>query len=83
MTQQKNKTMKTLTKITVFITTMIIVLLSTTSCFVDGLSGIRGSRNVVSEDRDISSNFETIKVNPHEKNFGLAGILVGLLRSYH
>lgn len=54
--------MKTLTKITVFITTMIIVLLSTTSCFVDGLSGIRGSRNVVSEDRDISSNFETIKV---------------------
>jgi len=30
-----------------------------------------------------NKNFETIKVNPHEKNFGLAGILVGLLRSYH
>lgn len=41
---------------------MLLVLFVTTSCFVDGLTGIRGNRNVVSEDRSISSNFEAIKV---------------------
>lgn len=30
-----------------------------------------------------NKDYEVIKVNPREKNFGLAGILVGLLRSYH
>lgn len=41
---------------------MLLVLFVTTSCFVDGLTGIRGNRNVVSEDRSISSNFDVIKV---------------------
>jgi len=30
-----------------------------------------------------NKDFETIRVDPMEKNFGLAGVLVGLLRSYH
>ncbi|RLA62936.1 MAG: repressor LexA [Epsilonproteobacteria bacterium] len=30
-----------------------------------------------------NKDFAVIKVNPSEKTFGLAGILVGLLRSYH
>ena len=30
-----------------------------------------------------NKDFKPIIVNPNEKNFGLAGILVGLLRSYH
>ena len=50
--------MKTLTKITA----MLILLISTTSCFVDGFTGIKGNRNVVSEDRTISDNFDEIKV---------------------
>lgn len=54
--------MKTLIKITVLITTYLVLLFTTTSCFVEGMTGIKGSRNVVSEDRNISSNFENIKV---------------------
>jgi len=54
--------MKTLIKITVLITTYLVLLFTTTSCFVEGLTGIKGSKNVVSEERDISSNFETINV---------------------
>jgi len=54
--------MKTLIKITVLITTYLVLLFTTTSCFIEGMTGIKGSRNVVSEERDISSNFETIKV---------------------
>lgn len=54
--------MKTLIKITVLITTFLVLLFTTTSCFVEGLTGIKGSRNVVSEERNISSDFETIKV---------------------
>jgi len=50
--------MKTLTKITC----LLVLLVSTTSCFMDGLTGIKGNRNVVSEDRTISSNFDVIKV---------------------
>ena len=50
--------MKTLTKITA----MLLLLISTTSCFVDGFTGIKGNRNVVSEDRTISDNFDEIKV---------------------
>lgn len=53
--------MKTLVKITILITTYLILLFTTTSC-IDGLTGIKGSKNVVSEERDISSNFESIKV---------------------
>ncbi len=54
--------MKTLIKITVFITTLLVLLFSTTSCFVEGLTGVKGSRVVISEDRDISSDFESIQV---------------------
>ena len=54
--------MRTLVKITVLITTYLVLLFTTTSCFVDGMTGIRGSRVVVSEDRNINSNFESIKV---------------------
>lgn len=54
--------MKTLVKITVLITTYLIILFTTTSCFVEGISGIKGSNKVVSEDRNISSDFESIKV---------------------
>ena len=50
--------MKALTKITA----MLLLLISTTSCFVDGFTGIKGNRNVVSEDRTISDNFDEIKV---------------------
>lgn len=54
--------MRTLVKITVLITTYLVLLFTTTSCFVDGMTGIRGSRVVVSEDRNINSDFESIKV---------------------
>lgn len=54
--------MNTLTKITVFIALIILTLLTTTSCMVEGLSGIKGNRNVISEDRNISSDFDKIKV---------------------
>jgi hypothetical protein len=54
--------MRTLVKITVLITTYLVLLFTTTSCFIDGMTGIRGSRVVVSEDRNISSDFESIKV---------------------
>lgn len=54
--------MKTLLKITVLITTYLVILFSTSSCNLGGLAGIKGSNNVISEERDISSNFETIKV---------------------
>jgi len=54
--------MRTLVKITVLITTYLVLLFTTTSCFIDGMTGIKGSRTVVSEDRNISSDFESIKV---------------------
>lgn len=50
--------MKTLTKITA----IIVLLITTSSCFIDGMTGIKGNGNVVSEDRTINSNFEMIKV---------------------
>jgi len=50
--------MKTLTKITV----ILVVLFTTSSCFMDGITGIKGNRNVVSEDRTISNDFDAIKV---------------------
>lgn len=41
---------------------MLVMLFTTTSCFVDGFTGIRGNRNVVSEERSINENFDAIKV---------------------
>ncbi|UMB61882.1 DUF2807 domain-containing protein [Lutibacter sp. A80] len=50
--------MKTLTKFTA----MLFILILTTSCFIDGFSGIKGNRNVVSEERTIQTDFDEIKV---------------------
>ena len=49
--------MKTFTKLTA----ILLLVLTTTSCFIDGLTGIKGNGEVVSEDRTISSNFNEIK----------------------
>jgi hypothetical protein len=54
--------MRTLVKITVLISIYLTLLFTTTSCFVDGFIGIRGNRNVVSEERSIRSDFEIINV---------------------
>lgn len=50
--------MKTLIKLT----TLLLLLVTTTSCFMDVLGGIKGNGEVVSEDRTISSNFSEIIV---------------------
>ena len=50
--------MKTITKISV----LFILLISTTSCFVEGITGIKGNGNVLSEDRTITNDFNEIKV---------------------
>jgi len=50
--------MKTLTKVTA----ILVLLITTSSCFMEGITGIRGNGNVVSEDREISSDFDAIKV---------------------
>ena len=50
--------MKTIVKIT----TMLVLLITTSSCFIDGMTGIRGNGSIVSEDRTINSNFDEIKV---------------------
>jgi len=50
--------MKTLTKITA----ILVLLITTSSCFMEGITGIKGNGNVVSEDREISSDFDAIKV---------------------
>jgi len=54
--------MKILIKITVLITTYLVLLFTTTSCFIDGVTGIRGNGKIISEDRSISSDFDVIKV---------------------
>lgn len=54
--------MRTLVKITILISIYLALLFTTTSCFVDGVIGIRGNRNVVSEERSIRSDFEIINV---------------------
>jgi hypothetical protein len=51
--------MKTILKYTAI---LLVLCTTTTSCFMDGITGIKGNRNVVSEDRSIDSDFETIKV---------------------
>ena len=43
-------------------TSILLLFITTTSCFMDGITGIKGNRNVVSEDRSIDADFETIKV---------------------
>jgi hypothetical protein len=50
--------MKTLTKLTA----IVFLLITTTSCFVDGITGIKGNGNVQTDDRNISSDFTSIKV---------------------
>ncbi|MFB0938511.1 MAG: hypothetical protein ACJAV9_000586 [Urechidicola sp.] len=50
--------MKRVTKIT----TLLFLLVMTTSCFFNGF-GIQGNGNVVSDDRNISSNFSGIEVS--------------------
>jgi len=50
--------MKTVTKLIM----MFVVLITTSSCFIDGITGIRGNQNVISETRDINSNFEEIDI---------------------
>ncbi|PHS53861.1 MAG: DUF2807 domain-containing protein [Lutibacter sp.] len=54
--------MNTLTKITIYLALLLVILFTTTSCFVEGFTGIRGNRNVVSEDRSIHEDFNAIKV---------------------
>ncbi len=50
--------MKTITKILA----IVILLFTTTSCFIDAFTGIKGNRNVITEDRSINSDFANIKV---------------------
>ncbi|MDO9136539.1 MAG: DUF2807 domain-containing protein, partial [Lutibacter sp.] len=54
--------MKTLVRITILISIYLALLFSTTSCIFDGVVGIKGNRNVVSEERSIRSDFEIINV---------------------
>lgn len=54
--------MRTLVRITILISIYLTLLFTTTSCFVDGVIGIRGNKNVVSEERSIRSDFEIINV---------------------
>jgi len=41
---------------------MFVVLFITSSCFMDGIIGIKGNRNVISESRTISSKFNKIDI---------------------
>lgn len=50
--------MKTLTKLLA----ILVLLITSTSCFIDGMTGIRGNGNIISEDRTISNDFDVIKV---------------------
>ena len=50
--------MKTITKLIA----MLVVLFATTSCFIDGFTGIRGNKNVISESRTINSKFNEIDI---------------------
>ncbi|MDO9036842.1 MAG: head GIN domain-containing protein [Lutibacter sp.] len=54
--------MKTLVRITILISIYLTLLFTTSSCIFDGIVGIKGNRNVVSEDRTIKSDFEIINV---------------------
>ncbi|HEY9170390.1 MAG TPA: head GIN domain-containing protein [Lutibacter sp.] len=54
--------MKTLIRITILISIYLALLFTTSSCNFDGVIGVKGNRNVVSEDREIRSDFEIITV---------------------
>lgn len=54
--------MRTLVKITILITIYLALLFTTTSCNFDYIIGVKGNRNVISEDRLISADFEIINV---------------------
>ena len=54
--------MRTLVKITILISIYLTLLFTTTSCLVDGVIGVKGNKNVVSEERSIRSDFEIINV---------------------
>ncbi|MFA5296993.1 MAG: head GIN domain-containing protein [Lutibacter sp.] len=54
--------METLVKITILITIYLTLLFTTTSCGTDSVFGIKGNKNIVSEDRSISADFEIISV---------------------
>lgn len=49
-------------KTTMKFTAILVLLLTTTSCFVEGLTGVRGNRNVISENRTTHQDFDEIKV---------------------
>lgn len=51
--------MKAFTKILA----LSILFFSTTSCFIDNFTGIKGNGNVISENRKIDSDFDAIKVS--------------------
>lgn len=54
--------MKTLVRITILISIYLALLFTTTSCFFDNIIGVKGNRNVISEERSIGSDFEIINV---------------------
>lgn len=54
--------MKTLVRITILISIYLALLFTTTSCFFDDIIGVKGNRNVISEERSIGSDFEIINV---------------------
>ena len=54
--------MNTLIKITIFLGLLLATLFTTSSCMFNGFTGVKGNRNVVSEERLISSNFDVINV---------------------
>jgi hypothetical protein len=54
----ENNQMRTLAKFAA----VAVLSLTMTSCFIDGLSGVKGNKKVVTEDRKISNDFEVIKV---------------------
>lgn len=54
--------MKTLVRITILISIYLTLLFTTSSCIFDKVVGVKGNRNVVSEDREIRSDFEIINV---------------------
>ncbi|MDO9274734.1 MAG: head GIN domain-containing protein [Lutibacter sp.] len=54
--------MRTLVKITILISIYLTLLFTANSCIFDGVIGVKGNRNVVSEDREIRSDFDVINV---------------------
>jgi len=57
--KQSTNIMKAFTKVLA----LTILFFSTTSCFIDSMTGIKGNGNVISENREIQSDFDAIKVS--------------------